>query len=247
MKTNRQANWLTLLGGLVVCGVLLAAAAAGILVYRALSQPAKPVQITGLTSNLSQSGVVVTYIHSDSPAEQAGLHRGDIILSVAGHPVNDRASLRDQIALQTPGAAVTLSVLHGDELRNVVVTLAEVAPLLGVDGLGSGETSAAAPPESDAPEPTSFSPPALVVTVVAGSPAEQAGLKPDDLITAMNDQPINTTEDVTEVIKRQRPGDTLQLIVQRQGITVIINVTLTAHPDDPARAFLGISLPPLSP
>lgn len=246
MKTNRQANWLTLLGGLVVCGVLLAAAAAGILVYRVLSQPPSPAELTGFTLGLSQSGVVITYIHPDSPAEQAGLHRGDIILSVAEHPVNDRDSLRDQIAGQTPGADVTLSVLHGDEVRKVVVTLAGEPPLLGVDGLGHGETSAAASPESNSPELAPYLPPALVMAVVPGSPAEQAGLKPDDLITVVNDQSVGTAQDVIGLMAAQRPGDTLQLIVQRQGITVIINVKLAAHPDDPVRAFLGISLPPLS-
>jgi S1-C subfamily serine protease len=247
MKTNRQANWLTLLGGLVVCGVLLAAAAAGILVYRVLSQPASPVELTGFTSGLSQSGVLITYIHPGSPAEQVGLRRGDIILSVGGHPVNDRASLRDRITWQTPGADITLSVLHGDELRNVVVTLADEAPLLGVDGLGDGETVAAAPPESNLPELSSFLPPALVVAVVPGSPAEQAGLKPDDLITVMNDQSIGTAQDVIRLMGMQRPGDTLQLIVQRQGISVIINVKLATHPNDVGKAFLGINLPPLSP
>lgn len=247
MKTHRQANWLTLLGGLVVCGVLLAAAAAGILVYRVLSQPARPVELTDLTSGLSQDGVVITYVQPGSPAEQAGLYRGDIILSVAGHPVNERAALRTQIALQSFGSDVTLSVLHGDELRNVVVTLADQPPLLGVDGLGNGETFAAAPPESTARDASSFAPPALVMSVVPGSPAELGGLKPDDLITAMNDQRIGTAQDVMGLIATQRPGDTLQLVVQRYGISVIINVKLATHPDDLGKAFLGINLPPLSP
>lgn len=115
MNEQRPQFFMSILAVIVVSGVLLAAAAATILLYRALAQPRDEVAVSGITPSLSQEGVVVTFLQPDGAAAQAGIQRGDIILSVAGHSVNQREALREQINLQEPGQQVLLGVLHGDE------------------------------------------------------------------------------------------------------------------------------------
>ena len=259
MNRNQRHPLMNLLAVLVVSGVLIAAAVTAVLLFRTLTQPTNQVEVTGIRSDLSQEGVVITFIQPRGAAAQAGLQRGDIILSIAGNPVNQRDALRDQVILQEPGSQVIVTVLHGDELRNVTVTLAVDPPYLGVDGVGVGEippTNNQLPPGQPGAESTPFpnapanpslpsAPLPRIIHVVPGSPAELARLQPGDLITAVDDQVVRSVQNVVLYMSVKQSGDTLKFTVQRQGITVEIPVTLAPHPDGSVRAFLGIQLPPV--
>ena len=254
--TQRQ-RLLTVLAIVVVSGVLLAAAVAAILLYQSLAQPASQVELPGLAPNLSQDGVVITFVQPGSPAEQAGLQRGDIILSVAGERVNGREMLRQVVNRQVVGSQVLLAVLHGDELRNVMVTLAAEPPLLGVDGAGANETPVAGPlpnqplpgapaPEGNQPGQLPPDPPAIVVDVLPDSPAAAAGLQRQDVIVAVDGQQVRLARELVLLILVHAPGDNLPVTVQRQDVTVEMTVTLATHPDGSGKAYLGVRLPSFS-
>jgi len=68
--------------------------------------------------------------------------------------------------------------------------------------------------------------------VVKGSPAEEAGLKVGDLITAIAEKPVRQTADVPEATKGSSPGAKLGVTVVRDGATRTILVTLGRRPDD---------------
>jgi putative serine protease PepD len=70
---------------------------------------------------------------------------------------------------------------------------------------------------------------AEINTVQAGSPASAAGLKADDLITAINGQPITTTDQFIAAIDGEQPGQTVTLTVHRQGQVLSIKVTLAVR------------------
>ncbi len=67
---------------------------------------------------------------------------------------------------------------------------------------------------------------AAVSQVVSGSPAEQAGLKANDIITAANGQALTGSSDLVEAISDCEVGDTLLLTVYRQGETLTLTVTV---------------------
>ncbi len=71
-----------------------------------------------------------------------------------------------------------------------------------------------------------------VVEIVKGSPAEAAGLKVGDLITAIAEKPVRQTADVPETTKGAGPGAKLGVTVVRDGATRTILVTLGRRPDD---------------
>src|SRR2546422_10026497 len=56
-----------------------------------------------------------------------------------------------------------------------------------------------------------------VLDVVPGSPAERAGLRPDDLIVGINGQTLQTSAPLDETWARSRPGDQVEVTVERQG------------------------------
>lgn len=81
---------------------------------------------------------------------------------------------------------------------------------------------------------------ALVREVLAGSPAQQAGLQVGDLITGVDDVSIDANHPLVDVLTTFSPGDRVELKVWRAGQTRTINLTLGEHPDDRSRPYLGI-------
>lgn len=67
-------------------------------------------------------------------------------------------------------------------------------------------------------------------TVVQGSPADKAGVKPGDIITQVNGTSINQNTSLTSLLDKQRVGDKITLTVVRNGKTQSIDVTLEAAP-----------------
>ena len=67
---------------------------------------------------------------------------------------------------------------------------------------------------------------AVVVKVVSGAPADQAGLKGNDVITAINGTEISGVNDLKRVLSRSQVGDQLTLTVWRQYKTLTLTVTV---------------------
>jgi len=64
---------------------------------------------------------------------------------------------------------------------------------------------------------------AIVRTVAPGSPAEQAGLQPKDLIETLQGRRIRTNDDVLDIVAKMRPGDVLDI-----GVTRRVNIRTQA-------------------
>jgi serine protease Do len=69
------------------------------------------------------SGVVVEVVASGSPAEAAGLQRGDVIVSVDGEPIENNGDLLRLLADRQPGDNVTVSFYRNGEQREAQLTL----------------------------------------------------------------------------------------------------------------------------
>jgi serine protease Do len=67
-------------------------------------------------------------------------------------------------------------------------------------------------------------------SVIAGSPAEKAGLQNNDIITKVNNDKVTKSISIQSLIGRYNVGDTVKLTVVRDGKEKIINVTLTEAP-----------------
>ena len=65
--------------------------------------------------------------------------------------------------------------------------------------------------------------------IVTDSPAEKAGLRDKDIITAVNGVKIGTAGSLSTLIGEYKPGDTVQLTVIRDGKEIAVNVTLGGY------------------
>ena len=86
---------------------------------------------------------------------------------------------------------------------------------------------------------------AIVVQIVEGSPADGL-LRPGDVIVAVDGEPVARSADATTRIAAHGPGDTVRLTVERaetpDSPPEELTARLVAHPDDPSRGMLGITV-----
>jgi serine protease Do len=78
---------------------------------------------------VENGGVLVGDIFRGSPAEQAGLKRGDVILDFAGRPVHKMQELQRLVASTRPGTAVRLKVLRDRQEQLVALEIGELKDL----------------------------------------------------------------------------------------------------------------------
>jgi S1-C subfamily serine protease len=71
---------------------------------------------------------------------------------------------------------------------------------------------------------------ALVRDVTPGSPAENAGIRPGDVVTKLDGKDIATSDDLVAAVRGHKPGDSVEVTVNRQGQTRTVKVALGSRP-----------------
>ncbi|WP_211825929.1 S1C family serine protease [Kistimonas asteriae] len=77
------------------------------------------------------NGILISGIYDNSPASEAGLQRGDVIISINNMEANDGKQIMNQVANLHPGSEVPITVLRGGETVSLVSMVGERPPLLG--------------------------------------------------------------------------------------------------------------------
>jgi S1-C subfamily serine protease len=71
-----------------------------------------------------------------------------------------------------------------------------------------------------------------LAAVIAGSPAETAGVKEGDVITKIGDQVVDTEHPLDLALASYSPGQTIDLEIVRGDETLTLSVTLGTRPND---------------
>jgi putative serine protease PepD len=72
---------------------------------------------------------------------------------------------------------------------------------------------------------------AQIASVAGGSPAARAGVQPGDVITSIDGKPVDGASALTSVVDAHKPGDTVQLVVERNGGRQTLHVKLGQRPN----------------
>lgn len=73
--------------------------------------------------------------------------------------------------------------------------------------------------------------PSSYSAIIKGGPADKAGLKDKDIVTAVNGVKVGISGSLANLIGEYKPGDTVQLTVIREGNETTVNVTLEGYSD----------------
>ena len=175
------------------------------------SQPVTPdlAEAVGLSR---PGGLLVKGARADGPFARAGGARGDVILSIDGHPVLDRAALRFRMTTLRPGGRAEFGILRrGEETAlSVPVELPPETPprdrrrLTGRHPLAGADIVNLSPAVI---EEFAFHGPdsgVAIVEIAHGSPAARHGFRPGDLLRSIDRQEPGSTADAEAIL---RAGD----------------------------------------
>ncbi|WP_338765618.1 DegQ family serine endoprotease [Massilia sp. METH4] len=177
----------------------------------------------------SPEGALIANVEKGSPAEQAGLKPGDVVRSVNGQKIVASGDLSAFVALAKPGDKVTLEVWREGK----------AVQLAGKLGNATDRTLAAVD-EDDTPAAKSRLGLALrpldpvekqavglasgLVIERAGGAAASAGLQPGDVLLSVNGRPVNSVEQVRDVVSKS--SKSVALLIQRGEERIFIPVRL---------------------
>lgn len=168
-------------------------------------------------------GVLVSEVRADGAAAKAGLKQGDIVLKVDGTPVSSSGRLRNLIAAKGGNSKAVLDIWREGKPHTIEVTLGELedepsakkdneAKAAGTLGLGltALNDNLRRRLELDPNDPAKV----VISEVRPGSPAQEAGLRPGDLLIEVNRQPV---KDVATAQKLLKTGSKVLVLVRRNG------------------------------
>ncbi|MCX7355023.1 MAG: DegQ family serine endoprotease [Alphaproteobacteria bacterium] len=169
-------------------------------------------------------GALVTRVEPGSPADKAGLKEGDVVTSIAGRTVKSGADLRNRIGLLRVGDKVELAVSRDKSLKNLTVQVAKKEPQTAARA--SEITPRLAGATFNAVQPSSTQPQRLrgieVATVDRDSAAWQAGLRPGDIVTAVNREPVTTIDGFTRSVRATAQGPIALNLIRGDSRMVLI-------------------------
>ena len=184
-------------------------------------------------------GAIVSSVQPGSPAESAGIKRGDVILAINDQAVVDSNALRNQVASTAPGSNVTLTLLRDGRETKVQIKLAELparAPEGGAEGTGPGGQNSGRfgltleplTPDMATRLGLDASEQGLVVIRIDPSgTAAEAGIRQGDVVQEVNRQPVRTLAEFNAAVQRSGARPALVLLNRRGNV---IYLTLRPRP-----------------
>lgn len=176
----------------------------------------------GLAGGQSDEGCPITRVGPGSPAEQAGIKVGDLVLSVDGQPIKTFAELSALVKQRNVGDEMTLDLKRADMKLKVKVKVGLQAngqpiPLPPSEGRKGVTLGIKSDPEAKT---------CVVMGLEPGSPALKAGVKIGDVIRRVEGQKIENVDELSEALGKKKPGDEVDLEIVRNGESLIIRVTI---------------------
>ena len=185
----------------------------------------------------TQDGVLISNVMKDSPAEHAGLKRNDVIVEFDGKPVSDMQKFRIRVAdtdigrripivVLREGRRVPLTIVLGERDAKQVAQLnnrppTEAAPTAAVGGLTVREMT------SEERTSAGVKNGVIVTDVEDGSPAEEAGLQPGDVIEEVGGRAaVSAVQLSTQLKDAKTHGKHAVLLVTRNGNSQFVALDL---------------------
>jgi serine protease Do len=172
-------------------------------------------------------GAIVTQVEPSSPGAKAGLKIGDLIIGLDGKNVSDASQLQVVVGQTRPGTTIKLQVVREGKSMEVPVTLEKMGARDKSDdesassesgkprwGLGLGDITPDVRQQLQASGDVKG---AVIERVLPGSPADNAGLRPGDVIVSVNRHETQSASDAQKALANVPKGQDALLLVWSNG------------------------------
>ena len=178
----------------------------------------------GIKIQDADNGIVVTSVAEDSPAKLADIEAGDVIISLNEQKITDPKQFSRQIAETSEGSKITLKTLRNQQLqiKNLVVKKMPDLPLVKPttppqtnddNNLLGMEMAELTPELIERYQLEKDSNGVVVVAVKSGSDAEIKGIKPGDLIAAIDKKKVWDINDVRAAVDDAKQENNRQVLL----------------------------------
>jgi serine protease Do len=181
----------------------------------------------------STHGALVNEVIEDSPADKAGLKRGDIIVEYDGTRVDELNDLPRLVAATPVGETVRVKVFRDGKERTIKVEIGRLddgeRELAADDEEGGGAlgiTAANVTPELVERYSLESDQGILITKIDPEGPAADANLRVGDLILEADGKEVRSVKEFEAVVGKMKAGKVLRLLIQRRATLLYTTVTL---------------------
>ena len=182
--------------------------------------------------DLPTAGVLIGRVEENSPAQKAGLKRYDLIVAINGKAVKAAADLQMEIANSNPGDEIDVTIFRNRDKQTIKIKVSEAPDSvkeqavaeskslnLGMDLVKNTPTLAR---EYELKTAKGL----VIENVERGGVAAENGLKPGDVILAVNRSEIDSVEQFKRILAGRRGGSMVLLLINRNGDEVYVRFPL---------------------
>jgi serine protease Do len=176
-------------------------------------------ELAGKFEVTENGGVLVGDILRGSPAELAGLKRGDVIVDFAGRPVHKMQELQRLVASTRPGTPIRLKVLRDRQEQLVALEIGELKdlePKAEPAGSRFGLTLDGVTKELVKQFNLKIDEGVVITNVESGGPAARDGLRKGDVILEIERTPVTNMDTFKNVVSKLNPSDPVLLLIMRE-------------------------------
>lgn len=176
-------------------------------------------------------GALVAEVLSGSPAEQAGLKAGDIVLEYEGEDISLSSDLPPMVGRTPVGETASLEVMREGKQITLDVEIGELpeegqeragAPSQGPDSPSSSPLGMTVEPLPDDARDSLGISGGVLVSDLSPGPAANAGIRPGDVITELNRRPVNSVEDFRDAAESLPDDSAVSVRVVREGRAIYL-------------------------
>ncbi|MEE9196644.1 MAG: DegQ family serine endoprotease [bacterium] len=179
----------------------------------------------GLEEN---TGALVAEIVEDSPAQKAGIKRGDVIIKFNGAEIKTMDVLPRRVAATRPGKKATVTILRDGKKKSLKVTIGTLEEKKIAKARFAEEELGITVQEITRDLAEHFDletrEGVIVSDVDRSGPAWEGGIRRGDIVLEVNRQTIKTMKDYRQALKKYAGEGTVLLLVRRGGNTLYVAI-----------------------
>ncbi len=194
------------------------------------------VLIQGVSPELASSlglekaeGALISEVMEDSPAEDAGLKPGDVIVEFNGKEIMEHDDLPIIVAETDIGTKARIGIIRDGKSKTIAVEIAKMPGDAAPEKTSESKekldmTVRDVPAEYSKKLGLKSGVGVIVVDMVRGGATEEAGIRKGDVILEVNRRRVNGVDDFLDAVKEVEKGESLLFLIKREGGSLFLTM-----------------------